>query len=74
MMRRKGNIILKLQTAEAEYADIEHGPVLCLLGAVDESNCTAMVFLDDPKLARDLSTKLFEWSIREELRRKYDGS
>lgn len=74
MVRRRGHMVLKLEHALAEYADLSTGPVVCLLGGVDENGNSGQVYVDDPAVARALSVNLFEWAIREELRRKYNGS
>lgn len=65
---------VKVTSPFVEYADNDHGSVLCLLGAVDDRGNLVAVYIDDPQVARVLSANLFEWAIREELRRKYDGS
>lgn len=65
---------VRLEAAFAEFATTTHGPVLCLLGGVDDQGTSVQIYIDDPKVAHALSVNLFEWSIREELRRKYDGS
>lgn len=73
-MRQHHSGVIRLHTPHAEYADLPTGPVLCLLGGIDSNGNSVQIYIDDPQIARPLSTNLFEWAIREELRRKYDGS
>lgn len=73
-MWKKPPKAIKLTSPFIEYADTTHGSVASVLGAIDSDGQMVCVYLEDPKIARVLSTNLFEWAIREELRAKYDGS